>query len=369
MEQADALVIGAGAVGLAVAKHLAEAGREVIVLEAEDAIGTQTSSRNSEVIHAGFYYGTDTLKAKLCVRGKELLYEYCDSRGIAYNRCGKIVTATTDAQIPKLEDYIRQGQMNGVDDLRLMTPEEVRTLEPEVFCKKGLWSPSTGIVDSHAYMLALEGDLTNRGGVVALESRVTGLDVSHQRAGSGDLIVQVDDLKLAAKTVVNCAGLYAPDVARKTKGLSPDHVPTPYYAIGHYYVLSGKAPFSRLIYPIATGLGLGIHVSVDMGGQCKFGPDARWIEGVDYHFDDSRRDEFVRSIKAYYPGLDESRLHKGYTGIRPKIGKPEDGYLDFVINGEQVHGIKGLVNLYGIDSPGLTSSLAIGEYVANMLTQ
>lgn len=357
-ETVDAVVIGAGVVGLACGRALAMAGLDVVVLERHQQIGTETSSRNSEVIHAGIYYPSGSLKAALCVRGKAMLYRYCESHGVPYRRCGKIIVASSEDQIPVLEGYRAQAERNGVDPLPWLSADEVSALEPRVRAVAGVRSDSTGIVDSHAFMLALQGDLEAAGGMIALGTAVTGL-----AAADGRLRVATEPMELAARWVVNAAGLSAPAVAA---WLLPD-VPPARYARGHYYVYDGPAPFSRLVYPVAEAGGLGVHVTLDLGGQVRFGPDVMWIDGVDYTFDDSRRGEFEAAIRRYFPDLEADRLRPGYTGIRPKISGPGEAAADFRIDGPVSHGVPGLVNLLGIESPGLTSALAIGEAVAQIL--
>ena len=352
-ERCDAVVIGAGAVGLAVARALAEAGREVLVLERHDAIGTETSSRNSEVIHAGLYYPTGSLKAATCVRGKALLYEYCARRHVPHRRIGKIVVAASKAQFGVLENYQRQARVNGAGELPWLSRSEVLALEPEVDALAGVYSESTGIIDSHAYMLSLMGDLEAAGGVVSFLTEATDLE-----RWSGGARVCCGGFDLDADVVVNAAGLNAPAMAARLGG---SH--SAYYAKGHYYTLSGKSPFSRLVYPIAEAGGLGVHVTLDMAGQARFGPDVVWQEGENYAFDESGFERFVAAIRSYYPALDESRLHPGYTGIRPKLAPRGKTPSDFVIEGPAQTNVPGYVNLLGIESPGLTASLAIAERV------
>jgi L-2-hydroxyglutarate oxidase LhgO len=364
-EKIECAVIGAGAVGLAIARELALAGREVVILEAESAIGTHTSSRNSEVIHAGIYYDTGSLKARFCVAGRKALYEYCRSHGVAHKRIGKVIVATGEDQLATLHKYKHQAQINGVDDLRMLSRDELAALEPEVVGVAAFLSPSTGIIDSHGLMLAYLGDAESRGAQLALNSPVTGGRIT----GDG-IILDVGGtapLQLACNVVVNAAGHGAPIVGRKIAGLPPPTVPDNYFAIGHYYTLSGKAPFNRLVYPIARQDWLGVHVTIDLAGRCRFGPDFEWRDSLDYCFDESREARFYEAIRRYYPALKDGALQPGYTGVRPKITGKGMPAADFVIQDPEVHGVAGMVNLYGIESPGLTSSLAIAAHVRALL--
>lgn len=364
MDKVDCVVVGAGVVGLAVARALALQGREVIVLEAADAIGTGTSSRNSEVIHAGIYYTQGSLKARMCVQGKQMLYAYCEERGISHKRCGKLIVATDASQIPQLQAIQAKAAVNGVGDLEWLSAEQAQALEPNLACVGALLSPSTGIVDSHALMLALQGDLENAGGVVALNS-----PLAQAECAQGAIFLEASDgTALQAATVVNAAGLHAPDLARRFKGLDAMHVPGAWYAKGNYFTLSGRAPFSHLIYPVPQAAGLGVHLTLDMGGQAKFGPDVEWVESPsDLVVDPRRGDAFYSEVRLYWPALADGALEPGYAGIRPKIHAPNAPARDFVIEGPGVHGVPGLVNLFGIESPGLTSALALGDYVAAMV--
>lgn len=364
MDTVETVVLGAGVVGLAVARALALAGREVLVLEAEDAIGTGTSARNSEVIHAGLYYAAGSLKAQLCVRGRELMYAYCAERNVAHSRCGKLVVATDATQLAALHDTIAKARANGVVDLQWLSRAEAQALEPALACEAAVLSPSTGIVDSHGLMLAMLGDLENAGGILALKSAFR-----HACITSSAIEIEAEDgTRLAARQLVNAAGLAAPAVAAAISGLNPAHVPRPYYAKGNYFTLSGRAPFQRLIYPVPEAAGLGVHLTLDLGGQAKFGPDVQWVDSpTDLQVDPRRGDAFYAAVRRYWPALPDGALQAGYAGLRPKIHAPHEPGRDFVINGPAQHGVPGLVNLFGIESPGLTSSLAIGEYVAALL--
>jgi L-2-hydroxyglutarate oxidase LhgO len=366
-ERIECAVIGAGVVGLAIARKLAMEGREVVVLEAERAFGTHTSARNSEVIHAGIYYATGSLKARLCVAGRHLLYRYCEEHDIGHRRIGKLIVASDDVQIPGLQKYKAQAETNGVSDLKWLDAGALRELEPEVRSVAGVLSPSTGVIDSHGLMLSYLGDAERHGASLALESPVIAGAVE-----SDGIRLDVggsESMSLKCRTVINSAGLTAQAVARSIAGVPSHTIPPSFYAIGHYYTLTGKAPFRRLIYPVARQDWLGVHVTIDLGGQVKFGPDFSWIDRVDYRFDESREAAFYEAIRFYYPGLRDGALQPGYTGIRPRITGPGGPAQDFVIQSKDEHGIEGLVNLYGIESPGLTSSLAIAEHVAGLLTR
>ncbi|SFO63184.1 L-2-hydroxyglutarate oxidase LhgO [Variovorax sp. OK605] len=366
MDEIGCAVIGGGVVGLAVGRALALAGREVLVLESEGAIGTGTSSRNSEVIHAGIYYPQGSLKAKLCVEGKQLLYAYAAERGVPHRRCGKFIVATSPEQAGQLEVIRAKAAANGVDDLELLTAQQAIALEPQLHCVAALNSPSTGIVDSHALMLSLLGDLENAGGMLALKSPIT-------RAECGDgaiVLIAEDGTALRCRSVVNAAGLGAPALARRFEGLPASSVPTEYFAKGNYFTLSGRAPFGRLVYPVPEPGGLGVHLTIDLGDQAKFGPDVQWVASADdLVVDPSRGDGFYAEVRKYWPALPDGALIAGYAGMRPKISGPGEPAADFMIDGPASHGVPGLVNLFGIESPGLTSSLAIGRYVAELLAE
>ena len=371
METVDAVVVGAGVVGLAIARELALRGREVWVLEAEEAIGTQTSSRNSEVIHAGLYYQADSLKGRLCVAGKERLYDYCAARGIDHRRCGKLVVATSEEEIAQLDALVARAAACGVTDLVRLTASEARTMEPSLSCVAAVLSPSTGIVDSHGLMTALEGDLQNAGGLVALRAPVVGVHVE-RGAGAvhGEFRLEVggdEPMELRARTLVNSAGLGAVALAHRISGVAGSLVPPAHLAKGNYYALGSRAPFSRLIYPVPQAAGLGVHLTLDLAGQARFGPDVEWVEQIEYSVDPRRADDFYASIRRYWPELPDNSLLPAYAGIRPKIQAPGEPARDFMIQGPAAHGIPGLVNLFGIESPGLTACLAIGSHVAELI--
>ena len=354
-EKCDVLITGAGILGLAVGRELARAGREVLIVEQHDAIGTETSSRNSEVIHAGIYYPTNSIKAKFCVRGKQLLYEHCERYNVPHENIGKVIVATDESQFDVLRAYQKQALINGVGELPWLNRATLKKMEPEVECLGGVYSPTTGIIDSHAFMLSLEGDFEAAGGMIAFLTPVTKLRYKDS------VIVDCGGMELSPNLFVNAAGLEAPQLSRQVGGEHEAH-----YARGRYYTLSGRSPFSRLVYPIAEEGGLGVHVTLDLSHQARFGPDVQWIDSINYEFDSSHYDEFVDAIRRYYPTLDESRLNEGYTGIRPKLRPQGAPASDFVINGPRETKVPGYVELLGIESPGLTASLAIAEHVAEM---
>ncbi|PMS30779.1 L-2-hydroxyglutarate oxidase LhgO [Trinickia symbiotica] len=365
MDQIECVVIGAGVVGLAIARALAERGREVIVLEAAEAVGTSTSSRNSEVIHAGIYYPRGSLKAALCVRGREMLYEYCAERGVPHQRCGKLLVATARNQLPQLKTLAARGKENGVLDLMPLSADEAQALEPALECVAAVFSPQTGIVDSHQLLLALEGDAERGGAVCAFHSPVESIE-----ATAGRFVVKVggsSPTTLSAACVINSAGLYANALARKIHGLDARHVPPLYFARGNYFSISGRAPFSRLIYPMPNEAGLGVHLTIDLGGQARFGPDVEWVDSINYDVDPHRAESFYAAIREYWPGLADDALQPAYAGIRPKLSGPGEPAADFVIQGPAAHGVRGLVNLFGIESPGLTACLAIAQRVCEIL--
>lgn len=364
MESLDCVVIGAGVVGLAVARELALRGREVVVLEAEPDIGRHTSSRSSEVIHAGIYYPKGSLKGRLCVAGRRALVTYLGERELPHRIVGKILVAVSDAEVAKLGELRRLAEANGVDDLVALSANDVRALEPEVTAVAGLLSPSTGILDSHALMSALAADLAAASGVIVRDAPVTGGTITN------GLTLEVggrSPFEARCNVAVCSAGLRAPSVARGLRGLDPTLLPQAYFARGHYFTLAGPSPFQRLIYPVPAPGALGIHVTLDLAGRVRFGPDISWSAAPSYAFDEGRRDAFYRAIRRYYPGLKDGALEPGYVGIRPKITPEGAPGSDFVIQGPEAHGVAGLVNLFGIESPGLTACLAIADEVAERL--
>jgi L-2-hydroxyglutarate oxidase LhgO len=359
VDRVDAVVVGAGLVGLAVARALARAGREVVILESEDAIGTHTSSRNSEVIHAGIYYPQGSLKARTCVEGRQRLYSYCADRGVPHQRCGKLIVATDAAQVEELEGIRRRARANGVTDVVRMSAARARALEPELHCVSALYSPSTGIIDSHALMLAYLSDAERAGAMLALKSPLARCVV---RAGGIELHVADADPILAAQ-VVNSAGIRAPSLARRIDGYPAELAPPELYAKGNYYTLATRAPFSRLVYPVPEPGGLGVHVTLDLGGRARFGPDVEWVDRIDYTVDPRRSEAFYAAIRRYWPRLPDGALEPGYAGIRPKIAGKDAPAADFLVQGPRTHGVPGLVNLFGIESPGLTASLPLADAV------
>ncbi len=358
------LVVGAGVVGLGIARAVALAGHEVIVAEAESAIGTVTSSRHSEVIHAGLYYPTNSLRALHCPRSRRMLYDYCATRGVPHRKTGKIVVACNDSELEQLGKIYKQAQINGCENLELIDAAAVKNLEPEVFCVGAMNSPETGIIDSHSYMLALRGEIEDHGGMIALNTRIerlvqvpSGWEIHF---GAGETIV-VD-------AVVNSAGLGAQKLARATEGYPQERVPKLALAKGNYFSYAGRPVFKRLVYPTPVPGGLGTHVVLDLGGRMRFGPDVEWIEHENYDVDPGRAAAFYGSIRKYWPGLPDNSLIADYAGIRPKISAQGEPQRDFIIDAPEDHGVPRLVMLFGIESPGLTSSLSIGEDVATYLS-
>ncbi len=364
MDKVECVVIGAGVIGLAVARRLAQAGREVILLEAAEAIGTVTSSRNSEVIHAGIYYKAGSLMARMCVGGKRALYQYCLDHGIPHRNCGKLIVATTPKETEKLQSIKAHAEANGVDDLKPLSGIEARALEPALNCEAALLSPSTGIIDSHTYMLALRGDAEDAGAACAFHTPLL-----HARAAGGRIELDAGGnapMSLECRLLVNAAGLGAPAVARSIDGMPIEQIPPAYLAKGNYFSCSARAPFSHLIYPVPEPGGLGVHLTLDMAGQARFGPDVEWVEKVDYTVDPARAERFYPAIRRYWPTLPDGALMPSYSGIRPKIVPPAVATQDFLIQGPREHGVDGLINLFGIESPGLTSSLAIADYIGEL---
>ncbi len=360
-EKIDVAVIGAGVVGLAIARKFAKSGREVLVLESCDAIGTATSSRNSEVIHAGIYYPRGSLKAELCVQGREMLYEYCQSHGINHKKVGKLIVASDEAQTSDLEQLYQTGIKNGVCDLTLLDAKELSAMEPKLKAVRGIHSPSTGLIDSHALMLSLQGDIENAGGVVAFKSPVIGGQIEDD--GVVLSIGGADPMNITCNTVINSAGHGAWDIANAIDGIDKKTIPPHHMAKGNYFLLQGPAPFSRLIYPLPGSASLGIHYTLDLGGQGRFGPDVEWIESMDYSVDPARADSFYASIKNYWPDIKDGSLTPGYSGIRPKVQAQGEQASDFIFEATPEGNI---INLYGIESPGLTSCLSIAEKVFEM---
>lgn len=365
---ADVVIVGAGAVGLAVAAGFARAGRDVLVLEANTAIGMGVSSRNSEVIHAGMYYPTGSLRHRMCVEGRRRLYPYLEARGIANRKLGKLIVATTDAETAKLEAIHATGRANGVEGLELVSAATAKAWEPELSCTSALWSPETGIIDARGYMLALQGEIEDHGGAIALASPVERIDP----LATGGFSVHAAGSVLTCRVVVNSAGLHAQRVASNTEGLAPDRIPRLTLAKGNYFSCATRPVFSRLIYPAPVDGGLGVHVTLDLGGRMRFGPDVEWLtttnpDAVDYTVNPARADAFYAAIRRYWPGLSDNAIIPDYSGVRPKLSGPGEPAADFRIDGPAAHGIPGLVNLFGIESPGLTSSLAIAEDVKRLL--
>lgn len=370
MDRTDAVVVGAGVVGLAVARALAAAGREVIVLERERLIGSHTSARNSEVIHAGIYYPKGSVKARLCVKGKRMLYDYAASHGVPHRRIGKIIVATEPEQEEKLGGVAAAAAGNGVEEMRFLSQAELRAMEPALRASAGLFSGSTGIIDSHALMLSYRGEIEDRGGAIALETGFLGA-----RPAPDGFVVEAESgppdrperVTLGTSLLVNAAGLFAGEAAAVIEGLEPPFRREVFYCKGNYFSVAGRVPFDHLIYPVPERDGLGVHLTIDMGGKGKFGPDTEWIDGIDYSLDARRGDGFYAAIRRYWPGLADGALSPDYTGIRPKLAPEGGAATDFLIEGPETHGLPGLVNLYGIESPGLTSSLAIAEEAAALL--
>jgi L-2-hydroxyglutarate oxidase LhgO len=361
----ECVVVGGGIIGLAVARALAQAGREVLLLEKERWIGQDTSSRNSEVIHAGLYYPEGSLKARFCVEGRHKLYAYCAARDVPHKRIGKLVVAVSEDEIATLKRVIEHAQAAGVTDLEWLDAKDARALEPALSCVAAFHSPSTGIIDSHALMQAYQTDAENAGASVVLRAPVLTGRVT--RDGFTLEIGGSEQMALDCKLLVNSAGLYGPSLARRIAGIPPATIPPDYYCRGVYFTLAGRAPFKRLVYPVPEHAGLGVHLTLDMGGAARFGPDTEWIDGIDYTVDARRGDKFYAAIRSYWPGIADGALQPGYAGIRPKISGPKEPAADFMIAGPARHGVPNLVNLFGIESPGLTASLAIADHVVSLM--
>lgn len=372
VERIECVVIGAGIIGLAVARALAMAGHEVVVLEAAAGIGTETSSRNSEVVHAGLYHPRDSLKTQLCTRGREALYVYCEEHGVPYRRCGKIVVAVDEAQTPKLHALADNARNNGINDLQWLDAAAVTALEPALRAAAGLWSPSSGIVDTHQLMLAYWGDAEKAGAILAFRTRLVrgevrddGIDLFCATVGKD---ADQAEMALRARLVVNCAGLWASEVARTIDGLPANTVPETYLLKGNYFTIPGKSPFRNLVYPMPIPGGLGVHVTLDMAGQVRFGPDTEPVDQINYTVDPNRAAGFAAAIQTYWPDAPTTTLLPGYAGIRPRLVPPGVAFADFRIDGPQVHGVPGFISLYGIESPGITASLALAELVLSRFT-
>ena len=362
MDRQDVVVIGAGVVGLAIARLFAMQGRDVLVVEKAASFGAETSSRNSEVIHSGIYYPAGSLKALSCVHGAAKLYEYCQDKSVPFRRVGKLIVATEPEQEDKLRAYLAQGQENGVEGLGIISANELLAREPDIRGVAALWSPNTGIIDSHSYMLSLINDLEKNAGQVVYKTEI----VSGCSMHGGTELQTSDGYKFMANTVINAAGLSASDVSLRLGGDS-ESTPVTRYARGRYYRYAAKSTFTHLVYPLATNASLGVHVTMDMGGELRFGPDVEWIDQVDYSFESDAVESFTTAIKKYFPALQEEYLCEGYTGIRPKVVGKGDEAGDFIVHEPRQTGCQGVYALYGIESPGLTASLALADFVANLV--
>jgi L-2-hydroxyglutarate oxidase LhgO len=367
MDEVEVVVVGAGVVGLAVARALARDGRETLILEAADAFGTGTSSRNSEVIHAGIYYPRGSLKARLCVAGRDQLYQYCESRDLPHRRCGKLIVATTEPQLAQLTQIKAAAAANGVE-LEELSAVQAQALEPQLHCVGALHSPLTGIIDSHSYMISLLGEAEQHGATLVCDSRVTGAALVGEPGESERIVVTVESAKteLSARLLINCASLGATVLARTIAGFPAEHVPRACLAKGSYFMLAGRSPFTRLVYPVPESGGLGVHLTLDLAGRARFGPDVQWIDEPDYTVDPKRSEHFYAAVRSYWPTLPDGALEPAYAGIRPKISGPDEPSADFRIEGAETHGIRPVINLFGIESPGLTASLAIAAHVAEL---
>ncbi len=367
MDEVECVIVGAGVIGLAAAQALAVAGLEVLVLDRAWTIGFETSSRNSEVIHSGIYYPKDSLKATACVDGRRRLYGYCREHGIAHAQLGKIIVAADEAELPALDRIAAAARANGVDDVEYLSAAQAQRLEPELHCMAALLSPSTGIIDSHALMLAYQGEAEAAGAIIALRTPIVSGQV---RADGFELSTGGDDpARLRCRYLVNAGGLYAPALAQAIEGVPRETIPPAYFCRGVYFTLNGRTPFRHLVYPVPPAGGLGVHITLDLAGQARFGPDVEWISAVDYTVDPMRGEAFYAAVRRYWPGLRDGALQPGYAGVRPKISSAAEPAADFVVQGPAAHGVPGLVNLYGIESPGLTASLALADEVTRLLTE
>ena len=363
----ECVIIGAGVIGLAIARTLAQQGKEVLIVESESSFGSGISSRNSEVIHAGLYYPVDSLKAKLCLRGKVLLYDYCQQQHIPHQRLGKLLVATDNTESAQLMAIKDNAEQCGINDLSILSAEEVKQLEPELNCQLALLSPSTGIVDSHALMLSLLGEAEQAGAQLVLNTPLKGVDIkgpNHFKCYFDD----ADQSVISCAYLVNASGLHATELAKAIRGLDAQHIPEAYYYCkGRYFAYTGKSPFKHLIYPMPTRAGLGVHLTLDLAGQIKFGPDVTWVQEENYDVEQEQVDSFYKAVRRYWPSLKNNTLHPAYAGIRPKLSGPHQQAADFVISSKAEHGVAGLLNLFGIESPGLTAALAIADEVAQQL--
>lgn len=365
MADIDVLIVGAGVVGLAIAAKTAKSGKSTIIIDKNTNFGEEISSRNSEVIHAGMYYPTNSLKAKLCVRGNELIYDFCKARAIMASPISKLILATNSSEIPKLEKIYNQGIINEVKGMRIIDEKEIKKLEPELNANMAIFAPSSGIMDSHSIMLSLLGEIEDNGGALARNSPF--LSAKKNKGEWNVIIGGIEETAINTKNLILCGGLWSHKIAKNINDFPQNLIPNMKYAKGNYFRYLGKAPFSRLIYPIPNHGGLGIHLTPDAAGHARFGPDVEEVYEIDYRVNTARKEVFAQSIKSYWPNLDENLLSPDYSGIRPKIGKNIEEFVDFQILNEEQHGLENLIALFGIDSPGLTSSLAIGEYVNNMV--
>jgi len=366
METVECVVVGGGLIGLAIARQLAMSGRETVVLERHGAIGEETSSRNSEVIHAGIHYVAGSLKAITCVQGRRSLYEYCASRGVPFRRCGKLIVATNERQVANLDHIRDAGRRNGVDDLVELDETQIRNLEPDLRCVAALLSPSTGILDTHSFMLALLADAERHGAMLVLHAAL----VAAEAADGGWDLISSDGTgsSVRARWLINAAGLGAVELAQAIEGFPAQRIPQLFLAKGNYFSLTGRAAFSHLIYPVPEPGGLGVHLTLDLAGAARFGPDVEWVDAVEYKVSPHRADSFYAAIRKYWPELPDESLQPAYAGVRPKISGPGEPVRDFMIEGPQQHGVPGVINLFGIESPGLTASLAIARFVGSMVT-